>query len=543
MASLDHSGRHNHAGIVAALAALVSLFTTAWFLRNGDMLLYGDAVAHINIARRLVDCMQPGYRQLGSVWLPLPHLLIAPFVQFDGLWRSGLGGSFASMAAYVLGTVGIYRLLAMRVSQLAAWVAACVYALNPSMLYMQATAMNEPLFLAEMIWALVYLSELELALKSRRDGMQWLELKPPVLLRRCAYVLVAAIFTRYDGWFFAAACGVLVLWLLVRYWRFQDERKPLLRSTVSFFLLCALAPALWLAYNYNINGKALDFINGPYSAKGIAERSTAPGAPPYPGKDHPGTAALYLMKAAEYNMAEGWPQLFVLGAALVGTIVAVRFVQGGWSLLLLWIPLPFYALSIAYGSVPIFIPAWWPHSYYNVRYGLELLPMFAVFLGVLAFWLKGLPKRAWQSVAAMSVVLLLVGGAYATSWKATPICLREARVNGQARITLRNALARFVQRMPPNAILLMRTGEHVGVLQEAGFHLKRVIWEGVYEKWDAALYDPAANADYVLAFEGDEVDRAVKVHNRGLESIVVIHVPGQARATLYRSLVRGAPGI
>ena len=46
---------------------------------------------------------------------------------------------------------------------------------------------------------------------------------------------------------------------------------------------------------------------------------------------------------------------------------------------MLWLPLPFYMLSIAYGGVPIFMPVWWPFSYYNVRYGVELLPGFAVF--------------------------------------------------------------------------------------------------------------------------------------------------------------------
>ena len=38
---------------------------------------------------------------------------------------------------------------------------------------------------------------------------------------------------------------------------------------------------------------------------------------------------------------------------------------------LLWIPLPFYIYSVAYGSVPIFIPQLWPHAFYNARYGME----------------------------------------------------------------------------------------------------------------------------------------------------------------------------
>ena len=59
-------------------------------------------------------------------------------------------------------------------------------------------------------------------------------------------------------------------------------------------------------------------------------------------------------------------------------------------------PLPFYAYSIAYGSVPIFIPVWWPHSWYNTRYGMEMLPAFALFrirggLEGLATW-----RPRWQ---------------------------------------------------------------------------------------------------------------------------------------------------
>ena len=54
-----------------------------------------------------------------------------------------------------------------------------------------------------------------------------------------------------------------------------------------------------------------------------------------------------------------------------------------WTLLL-WLPVPFYAYSIAFGSVPIFLPVWWPHSWYNTRYGMEMLPAFALGLAFVA---------------------------------------------------------------------------------------------------------------------------------------------------------------
>ena len=75
------------------------------------MLLYGDAVAHINIARRVFDSRTPGLLQLGTVWLPLPHLLILPFIVSKQMWQSGSGGSIPSMAAFVFGVLGIFRLV------------------------------------------------------------------------------------------------------------------------------------------------------------------------------------------------------------------------------------------------------------------------------------------------------------------------------------------------------------------------------------------------------------------------------------------------
>src|SRR5579863_3223872 len=97
--------------LVAQLAAAVSIASFFYYLRQGDLLLYGDAVAHINIARRVFDSRTPGLLQLGTVWLPLPHLLLMPFLLVDSAWQSGIGGSIPSMVAYVLGTAGIFRLL------------------------------------------------------------------------------------------------------------------------------------------------------------------------------------------------------------------------------------------------------------------------------------------------------------------------------------------------------------------------------------------------------------------------------------------------
>src|SRR4051794_41767633 len=82
----------------------------AWSWHHNAMLNYGDAQAHLHIARRVIDSRRPGLSELGSVWLPLPHLLMIPFVAVYAWWANGIAGLIPSAAAYLAGCAGIYRL-------------------------------------------------------------------------------------------------------------------------------------------------------------------------------------------------------------------------------------------------------------------------------------------------------------------------------------------------------------------------------------------------------------------------------------------------
>src|SRR5579885_3237483 len=111
MSSQRTSGWDREVTLVSQLAAAASLFAFLFYFRSHDLLLYGDAVAHINIARRVIDSRTPGLLQLGTVWLPLPHLLMVPFLISKWMWRTGIGGSIPSMLAYVFSVAGIFRLM------------------------------------------------------------------------------------------------------------------------------------------------------------------------------------------------------------------------------------------------------------------------------------------------------------------------------------------------------------------------------------------------------------------------------------------------
>ena len=529
--------------LVAQFAACVSFVSFAYYFQHGGLLLYGDAVAHINIARRVFDSRTPGLLQLGTVWLPLPHLLMITFLLSDSAWQSGIGGSIPSMAAYVLGTAGIFRLVRNALSfdsqsepaaRIAAWLAAIIYAANPNLIYLQITAMTESGYLALFVWAVVFFSEF-VRESSRNDGPRG---ATPSSLVKCGLCLVAACLTRYDGWLLAAAMCVAGFAVMLRA---RQNDQALRRSFAKFVLLAAVAPALWFAYNAIIYRNPLEFANGPYSARAIEQKNATTGSPSHPGSHDLPVAYSYFLKSAELNMAEGnWQKLWV-ALLLVGTLAILILDRRLWPLLLLWVPLPFYMLSIAYSGVPIFLPTWWPFSFYNVRYGLQLLPLFAVSAALPTYFLIRLGGNRSARTAVVSAVLIILTASYASVWIAQPVCFREAWVNSRTRLALETELASELKRLPRDSALLMYLGDHVGAFQQAGIPLRRTVNEGNHRPWkvpvdseglwERALANPSQYVDFVVALEGDQV--AASVQKQGLSSMMVIRTAGQPPATIY----------
>jgi hypothetical protein len=530
---------------VAGLALLLSLVSFLIYFRRGEILLYGDAVAHINIARRVFDSRTPGLLQLGTVWLPLPHLLMIPFLIPSWMWRTGVGGSIPSMIAYVLAVAGIFRLLRNALGPRegseknagpAAWFGTLIFAANPSLIYLQATAMTESLYLAFFVWTAVFLCEfarqLTLADLARARGV----------LLRCGLCLAGAMLTRYDGWFLGTVVvgAVVVLsWRAGRGWTPKDATQ-LRRSLRDFLLLAAAIPVLWMAYNAVVYRNPMEFATGPYSAHAIERRSSATS---HPGTNNLPVALLYFVKSAATNLArEDWQRVWLV-LALAGSLLALTVHRRLWPLLLLGAPIPFYMLSVAYGGVPIYVPAWWPATLYNLRYGLQLLPAVSVFAAVFLHSFLARERRPALRRAGVLASFLFLAVSYAGVWGSGPVCFREAWINSRTRLALESQLAEKLKQLPPHSSILMYLGDHAGAAQQAGIPLRRVIQEGNHRTWkqpsdseglwERALADPKAMADYAVGFGMDPVALAAERHQ--LEAITVIEVPGQPRATLYQS--------
>ena len=168
---------------------LISISSFIVFYFNGLGLAYNDARSHLDIGRRVVEGLKPGLAQLGSVWLPLPHILITLTVWNDFMWHSGLAGALVSMISYVITGALIYKFLEkINVGMLGRLIGVAVFALNTNILYLQSTAMTESLLLVTMTAAVFEL-------------LLWYQDNKILNLVKAAFFIMLSTLVRYDGWF------------------------------------------------------------------------------------------------------------------------------------------------------------------------------------------------------------------------------------------------------------------------------------------------------------------------------------------------------
>jgi hypothetical protein len=511
---------------VFAFSVASSLAAIVWSWRHGALLNYGDAIAHLHIARRFLDCRFHSIAELGSVWLPLPHLLMIPFVQVYAWWANGIAGTIPSALAYLAACVGIYRLARHWLEQASAALVLAFFAWNPNLLYLQTTAMTEPLFVCEMIWIALLLVEWRTRLSTDAEQAN-------CVLGWIAAMLVAAVYTRYDGWVIAFIAWVGIGLTLAKSGNLR-ARSYWIGSAV-----LAAAPLAWFVYNATSFGDWLDFARGPYSARVIELRTAHGSGPLHPGWHNPWVALEFFVKVSEMDAAVWGGILLVLAALGTAGALIARRRAFAWTLLL-WVPIPFYAYAVAYGSVPIFIPIWWPHSWYNTRYGLELLPALALGLGFAAQFLIGGVrefKPRWARLTVAAIAALIAWNAWAMV-RQRPLVYVEGTKNSQARLpfdqNIPPELRKLVAERPGDPVL-MNTSVYPELVAFTGIPLRQTINESDQAIYRDALAAPAARAAIVLAFDGDQVDQAEKAHPTGLTAVARYTASGQPSGTIYVS--------
>lgn len=216
----------------------------------------------MNISRRIVDSLTPGIAQIGGVWLPFPQILISPFSAIDALYFRGIAASFISSPAFIIGGYFLYRILrTISKSRGVATTGTILYATNINLLYLQTTAMSEPLFLCSLLGCVYYFFKY---MKKEGNRLQTL------ILSGC-WAFVAS-FTRYEGFLLVILLMILVFlasWAKTKKYR-SAEGATLIVGTVAM-----LGIIIWNVYSWAIFGDPLNWAKIYSGQKAVVSTVTA----------------------------------------------------------------------------------------------------------------------------------------------------------------------------------------------------------------------------------------------------------------------------
>jgi hypothetical protein len=471
--------RHGTEIILTIIALLASLASTFYFMRQGVIVAAGDAVAHLNIARRVVDSINPGFSQLGYVWLPINHLLMLPFIWINSLYYSGLAGSISSMLAFVAAAVYIYKIATLLSGKkLAGIVAFVLFVANPNILYMQSTPLTELFYIFSLTAGMYYLI---LWAKQRR-------LKHLIL---SAVFLLLSNLSRYDGWFISAACLAAVvvyeLWQN-RNWK-RTEALAIIFGAVAF-----AGPALWFAWNYVIFGNPLYFAVGPYSAK--AQQMGLLAAGQLPAYHH----LLNSLVTIFYD-GKNTDALSVIVIGLAGCCyllwTALRDKQYYKLLFFLFgLQIIYYIINIYFGNGVIYVPQLWPFKFFNDRYATTFIPFFVIAAAVLMERLKWL-------AAVVGIAIFLEYGAFVRHGNI--ITLQEATVGyaSKASNASRAAAGMWLRQNYSGGLILSDVFNDDSAAFYSRIPFRDWLNGGNGQLFSDALKNPAEYVNWVFVRNGD----------------------------------------
>ncbi|CAN5467199.1 hypothetical protein BH09ACT12_BH09ACT12_27480 [soil metagenome] len=377
--------------LVFTLGCLVGAVASVYAVRAGINLDYGDALAHLTIAQRISDSRSAGLSQLGTVWLPLPHLLLLPLVQSEWLFSTGVAACILGSLCLGASTTALYRIMVrLHLGRTAQVLGLLVFLANPAYLYLSTTALTEPVLIAALLMCIAGLAGWAFDKRSLSGGELAVFAGVPAAL---------GALTRYEGWALVLSGGCFVVIVALR-------RGMRLRRAVALALAFAgpsiMAVGWWLAYNLSVYGTPTKFLTGEYSAAAYTQVFADTGRLTTAG--NPGLSLQVLGEAMLENI--GLAGLVVAGIGLLAMTAAWGI---GDRALLVWLAgtsTAFLFVSLTTGQHIMTNDVSLPTGAYNNRYVLSALPWIALLCAVLVGLVRSRPRVATALVALGAVALV-----------------------------------------------------------------------------------------------------------------------------------------
>ena len=207
----------------------------------GHTFVCGDAVSHLYIPRTLFD-NQPynTFANLGTVWLPMFHLLVVPLISIDPLCTTGFAGTIIN--SFMTGgiCVVLYRLIGEKKLGI---LASALFMCNAFTLTYGATPMMEQTAIFFTVLAAYYFK-------------RYWEKDDTVEFMKCSLALIFGTLTRYEAW---AVAFLVIFFFTLR------ELKNGQSYRVAYAHLPLWGIFAWVFWNLAIFRDPLMFIRQPGS--------------------------------------------------------------------------------------------------------------------------------------------------------------------------------------------------------------------------------------------------------------------------------------
>jgi hypothetical protein len=508
--------------LITLFSSLLSLVSCYYFFQAKLINLYGDGVAHLNISRKLVDLSENNfwqhYIQLGSPWLPLPHLLATPFVYNNFLWKTGLAGSFVSMFSYVICSLLLFEIgvifgslyLKKEKFLLAGVLAWLIFSLNPSILYLQSTPMTELPFLATFLGSVFFLVRYSSDNSNKN-------------LTLAAVVACLAILSRYEAWAIVPA-GFITLFIATK-----GSWKEKLKKAFLWALITSFALLYWLWHNWAIYGNALEFYNGFYSARGIYLRQA----------ERLGWASFvvgrlplaFLLAFAASLACSGWVclvgvisffhTLFTLYSQRNKDLFIILF-----PIFLLVIPFLFTIYSLFTGNIQIYPLS--AISLLNVRYGINIILALSIFPIIFLSVEKKIKNLIVFFIIIVNYIWFISGGVMQLAVIQEPYRNNFNSLETRAK----TKLIKYLLKNPPEKQIMIYGGDLGSIIPASDFEFKDLIFEGVSQWHKSGIGE---NVNTIIVKEGDELWKKLeKVENFSTDFQLVYEISPKPRIMVWQ---------
>ncbi len=484
--------KRNENKIIILILFLLSFFSFLYYFQDYKHLPYADSLSRLNIARKIVDNINPGLAQIGNVWLPLPQLLMLPFIWNDYLWHSGIAGYIMSGSMYILGGYFVFK-SAKRISKssIGAICSLGIFALNINLLYLQTTAMSESIFLCSLAATIYFF-------------LLWFENKKTSYLILAALSVSAMTLIRYEG----LALLLPSIPMVFIYSYIQDRKYHNAEGVIWLYsMLACLGFSLWTLYLTAIFGDPLYWKNyyaTPQATGGAVAAYT---------QAKPFIAALWQYFTSFIWMIGIIPTLFAGLGTVIMIIMSVK--KRSWIFMPLLLPLSIFLFMVLtlQRNTPIVQPdLTWTNilnpqtshgTGFNIRYGLLLLPWVAIMSSYIF-------RFRIRALNVLLFMLMLVQ--FHTYW--SPDYTVMYKIPDRIAPKPYTNFTSWIQKNHDGGKILISAGSMEDQMFQTGFNYSTFIHEGAGKYWTESLDNPSRYAKWVVIDYGNNTDTLAKKMNR-----------------------------